>query len=93
MRQVMPRTRQRSHMPDLIELTRRGEGFRNVGFLQVESGTPGQMRQVGARSGDEIVQRQHFMTIAQQAVAQVRTDESRRPRNQMSQIESLLLVF
>jgi hypothetical protein len=50
--------------------------LRDIGTHQAERVAFGQMGDVGRRPGDEVVQAQHLVTLVEQPLAQVGTEEA-----------------
>ncbi len=83
MRQIFFGAGQRRQVPDVIEAAGDVERSRDVAFDEAEVRVLLEMRQIAARAGDQIVQADDAVAFRQQAVAQMRTDETGGPRNQM----------
>src|ERR1700722_14026164 len=88
--QIVFWTGQRRQMPHIIEALIDVEGVGAIKFLKSELGIGPKMLDIQGRARNEVVQAHHLMAVLQQTVTQMGADESRGPRNQVSQTESPL---
>src|SRR5271169_6702571 len=95
MSQVSLRARQRRQVPDVIEGTgiaeMRIERSGYIAFHEAEFRIVLELFEVAARSRNQIVQTDNAVSVCHDPVAEMRADESRRPRNEMTQGSPLQL--
>ena len=60
--------------------------LRDVVLDELEAGMPVELGEIAPRAGDEIIQTDDGVAFREQAVAQVRTDETGGPRNEMQHL-------
>ena len=67
-----------------------GERLGDVLLDEAEAGWPSQMSEIGARAGQEIIQRDHRVAFRQKTVAHMRPDEPGGAGNDNSQSPSIV---
>src|ERR1700722_10188770 len=67
----------RGEVEDIIDLAGHFERVRDIAADELEPGIAEQMNDVFGRAGDQIIDRNDFVTLREESIAEMRADEAR----------------